>query len=302
MDALRIQRDGCYVDCTAGGGGHSSAILSRLGAGGRLLSLDKDPEARAETNRRLLAVETQAEFEVVASDFRHLKSVLEERGIPAVDGILADLGVSSHQLDVAERGFSLRAQGPLDMRMNPERGETAAGLVNRLLEAELAELFFAFGEERYSRRIAAQIVRTRVEKPLQTTEDLIQCVLRAIPAAARREKQHPAKRVFQALRIAVNGELEALDALLQSALPCLNPGGRLAILTFHSLEDRRVKQAFRKWEHPCTCPPNLPCVCGLLPLGRACPARGVTAGAEEIARNPRAHSARLRVFEKGAEI
>lgn len=301
LEGLALKPDGCYVDCTAGGGGHSAAILARLGAGGRLFSLDKDPEARQAATARLSSVETEASFEVVPADFRQITEVLQARGVTQVDGILADLGVSSYQLDTGARGFSYRMDGPLDMRMNPEAGLSAAEWLNTASEDELIRVFRDYGEERYAPRIARAILRRREEAPLETTAELAELISRSMPPAARREKQHPAKRVFQAIRIEVNGELAALESLLDQAPALLAPGGRLAIISFHSLEDRRVKQAYKRWEHPCTCPPRLPCVCGRKPLGRAVPSQGYTATEEEKERNPRARSARVRIFVRNEE-
>lgn len=296
--AVEARPHGVFVDCTAGGGGHASAILAKLGAGGQLLALDKDPEARAAAGARLAATPTEGRFEVVASDFCCLETVLSDRGLDRVDGILADLGVSSYQLDEAERGFAYRLEGPLDMRMNPETGLTAGELLDQLDEEGLTTILRDYGEERYAHRLARAILAAR---PLRRTEELADVIARAMPAAARREKQHPAKRSFQALRIAVNDELGALDALLDQALPRLKPGGRLVIITFHSLEDRRVKQRFKQWMNPCVCPPRMPCVCGRHPLGKASPPGGLTASEEELRLNPRSRSARVRIFIRNEE-
>lgn len=304
LEALQLKPEGIYVDCTAGGAGHSAEILRRLGKGGRLLAFDKDPDARRVAQHRLSKIKTEASFELVAQDFSALQEVLTERGIVAVDGILADLGVSSYQLDTGERGFAYRLDGPLDMRMNPLQGRPASAWLAEESEERLAQIFRDYGEERYAKSIARQLVRYREQEgqpPLLRTEQLVEQIFKALPAAARREKQHPAKRVFQALRIAVNGELDSLAQLLAQAPFCLKAGGRLAIISFHSLEDRLVKQAYRQWEHPCECPRNLPCVCGKKSLGRAVPRKGITARPEELGLNPRSRSAVLRVFEKALE-
>lgn len=299
LTGLALKPEGYYVDCTAGGGGHSSAILARLNQAGTLLSLDRDAQAREACEQRLSQLSSPATFEVVAGDFRHLGAILQQRGVRQVDGILADLGVSSHQLDEPSRGFSFRFDGPLDMRMDPTTGEPVSAWLARASVEQMAHWFTAYGEERYARGIARAIARAREVRPLETTQDLVQVILQAIPAKARREK-HPAKRVFQALRIGINGELAALEALLQQAPAYLAPGGRLVVISFHSLEDRRVKQAFRFWQNPCQCPKWLPCQCGLQPLGQMIQPKGVTADEAECAVNPRAHSARVRIFERNA--
>lgn len=302
LRGLDIKPNGIYVDCTAGGAGHSCEILARLGADGCLFAFDKDPEARAAAEARLKLSSSLARWEIIPADFARLGEELIVRGITQVDGILADLGVSSHQLDIGERGFSFRFNGPLDMRMNPGQDLTAAQLLAEWSEADLAHIFRLYGEERYAGNIARNIVRSRAEQPLATTDELVDLILRSIPPAARREKQHPAKRVFQALRIAVNDELKALEKLLEQAPLLLKEGGNLVIISFHSLEDRLVKQAYRTWEHPCTCPRGLPCICGQNPLGRAQPAKGEVAAAAELERNPRSRSARVRTFVfQGAE-
>ena len=298
MEALRIRPDGCYVDATLGGAGHASGILERLGPGGRLLGFDKDLEALETARRRLgpLAAERAVELRTVHADFRSLDQALQESSWGPIDGILADLGVSSHQLDSAPRGFSFRQSGPLDMRMDQSRGQTAADLVNSWSAEDLERCFRDYGEERYARLVARQIVDRRRLRPFAETLDLAKVIAEALPAKARREK-HPAKRCFQALRIAVNDELGALEALLDAIPRHMAAGGRVAIISFHSLEDRLIKRRFRQWERPCTCPPNLPCVCGKRPLGHSPERRGQVARAEEQMRNSRAHSARLRIFE-----
>ncbi len=305
IEALAIQEDKYYVDCTAGGGGHSSAILRALEPDGLLISFDRDTDA-LETARRTLDATIEAvgprQYRLIHRSFAHLGEGLDELGIEKIWGVLADLGVSSWQLDEASRGFAYMKDGPLDMRMDTSRGETAAELVNRISETKLRDILVRYGEERYAGRIARRIVERRQEKPFLRTHDLSDVIRGAMPAKARNEDQHPAKRSFQALRIAVNDELGELEAMLEQAIERLAPGGRLAIISFHSLEDRIVKEAYRLWEDPCICPRDLPqCVCGRVPLGRAIGRKGVIAKADELDRNPRARSARLRVFERNDE-
>lgn len=290
--ALNVRPDGIYLDGTAGGGGHSFAIASRLTTG-RLISLDQDPDAVKEASARLAGLPAK----VIRSNFAEMDRVLWMEGVEGVDGILLDIGVSSHQLDAPERGFSYHHDAPLDMRMS-QSGRTAADLVNTLSEKELADIFFRFGEEKFSRPIARSIVRQREAEPLQTTLQLAELIKGAVPAVARRDG-HPARRVFQALRIAVNGELDCLSAALDTAFDCLNPGGRLAVITFHSLEDRMVKQRFGEWKTGCVCPPDFPaCVCGRTPAGKLILRKPAEASREELAENPRSRSAKLRCIEK----
>lgn len=291
LAALEIKPDGIYVDGTAGGGGHSHAIASRLTTG-RLIALDQDPDAIKEASARLQGLPA----EVVQTNFMYMDEVLKARGIDGVDGILLDIGVSSHQLDTVERGFSYHGDAPLDMRMS-QSGRTAADLVAALSESELADIFFRFGEEKFSRSIARAIVREREKAPIETTAQLADIIRDAVPAAARRDG-HPARRVFQALRIAVNGELDCLDRALDAAFDSLKVGGRLAIITFHSLEDRMVKQRFNEWRRGCVCPPNCPvCLCGRTPAAKLC-GKPVEATPQEIAENKRSRSAKLRCVEK----
>lgn len=292
LGALNVRPDGTYLDGTAGGGGHSLAIASRLTTG-HLISLDQDPDAIEEASSRLAGLPAK----VIRSNFVDMDKVLFREGIEGVDGILLDIGVSSHQLDAPERGFSYHHDAPLDMRMS-QSGRTAADLVNTLSEKELADIFFRFGEEKFSRPIARAIVRQREDEPLTTTLQLAELIKAAVPAAARRDG-HPARRVFQALRIAVNGELDCLSAALDTAFDCLNPGGRLAVITFHSLEDRMVKQRFGEWKTGCICPPDFPaCVCGRTPAGNLILRRPAEASEQELAENPRSRSAKLRCIEK----
>ncbi len=292
IDALCIRPDGIYLDGTAGGGGHSYAIASRLTTG-RLIALDQDPDAIAAAGKRLEGLPAT----LVQTNFRYLDAALDKLGIDKVDGILLDIGVSSHQLDVPERGFSYHHDAPLDMRMS-QSGISAADLVATLSERELADIFYRFGEERFSRPIARAIVRERDKSPIATTLQLAQLVASAVPAAARRDG-HPARRVFQALRIAVNGELDCLSAALDAAFDRLNVGGRLAIITFHSLEDAMVKNRFAAWRQGCVCPREFPvCVCGRTPAVQLVLKKPVTATDEELAQNPRSRSAKLRCVEK----
>ena len=292
IEALAIRPDGVYLDGTAGGGGHSHAIASQLTTG-RLISLDQDPDAIQAAGQRLQGLPAT----LVQSNFIHMDKVLDELGIPGVDGILLDIGVSSHQLDAPERGFSYHHDAPLDMRMS-QSGTSAADLVATLDEKQLADIFFRYGEEKFSRPIAKTIVREREKAPIETTLQLADIVCRSVPAAARRDG-HPARRVFQALRIAVNGELDCLSAALDTAFDCLNVGGRLAIITFHSLEDRIVKTGMTNASKGCTCPPNFPvCVCGKKPQVKLITRKPIVSGQQELDRNPRARSAKLRVCEK----
>jgi len=290
IDALDIRPDGIYLDGTAGGGGHSFAIASKLQSG-RLISLDRDPDAIKEAGARLEGLPAT----VVHSNFTEMDSVLSSLDIPQVDGILLDIGVSSHQLDTGSRGFSFHADAPLDMRMS-QSGTTAADLVNTLSEQQLAKIFFEYGEEKFSRRIAADIVRKRASGKIETTLQLADIIRDAVPAAARRDG-HPARRVFQALRIAVNGELDCLSEALDTAFDCLKDGGILAVITFHSLEDRIVKQRFQSLKQGCICPKDFPvCTCGRTPAGH--PLKPVTASKEELAENPRSRSAKLRCIRR----
>lgn len=295
LDALDVRPDGIYVDGTAGGGGHSFAIASKL-TSGRLYALDQDPDAIKAASARLEGLPAT----VIHTNFTNMSAVLAERGVTHVDGILLDIGVSSHQLDDASRGFSFHEDAPLDMRMS-QSGTTAADLCNTLSEQQLADIFFRYGEEKFSRRIAAAIVRERDNHPIETTLQLSELIKSAVPAAARREK-HPARRVFQALRIEVNDELGCLSRALDTAFDLLSVGGRLAIITFHSLEDRMVKQRFAAWRQGCVCPPQSPvCVCGRTPAADAVTRKPVRADEQELSDNPRSRSAVLRCVEKRHE-
>lgn len=294
IDALDIKPDGLYADCTAGGGGHSNAILDRLSENGRLIAVDRDPEAIATLTERF---EGRENVSIVNDNFFNIKTILSRFTDEGADGILADLGVSSHQLDDAARGFSFHADAPLDMRMSMQ-GMSAADAVNSLSQRELQDIIYRYGEDKFAPRIAAGIVRAREEKPIETTLELAEIIKSSIPAAARREGGHPARRTFQALRIYVNGELDGLDGAISDMFDSLKVGGRLAIITFHSLEDRAVKQTFASLCEGCICPPEFPvCVCGRKSRGRLSQ-KALAPGREELERNPRSRSARLRVIEK----
>lgn len=299
LKALNIKPSGVYMDGTVGGAGHSSEILRALGKGGLLISLDKDQDALDTAQERLSKVDSPAAFKLAHANFADFADVLRSESVDGLDGVLLDLGVSSWQIDEADRGFSYMKDGPLDMRMDRSKGESAAEFIARIDSTELADIFFKYGEEKNSYRIANSIVNYRDNVgPINTTKQLSDIITKAQTAKSRREKQHPAKRCFQALRIYVNGEMHDLDKFLTEIIDYMNPGGRICIISFHSLEDRLVKQNFRKWEDPCVCPPNFPCTCGKEALGRAYPRNGVVADEEEKSINPRSKSARLRVFEK----
>ena len=296
IEGLAIKPDGIYVDGTLGGAGHSSQIARRLTTG-RHIGIDRDPVALKAAGERLAPYRDRVTL--VHSNFCEIKQVLEDLEIEGVDGILLDLGVSSPQLDDSSRGFSYMADAPLDMRMNSEDSLSAYDVVNTWSQEELKRILYDYGEERYAPRIAAAICSRREEKPIETTLELVDVIRSAMPAAALREKQHPAKRSFQAIRIAVNDELGAVEKVMQDAIPCLNPGGRLAVITFHSLEDRIVKNAMAAASRGCTCPPNFPvCVCGKKPQVKLVNRKPITSTEEELERNPRARSAKLRICEK----
>ena len=296
IDGLAIKPDGIYVDGTLGGAGHSSQIAKRLTTG-RLIGIDRDPVALKAAGERLKPYEDRVTL--VHSNFCDMAQVLEELNIPGVDGILLDLGVSSPQLDDGARGFSYMADAPLDMRMNSQDTLSAHEVVNTWPQEELKRILYTYGEERYAPQIASAICRRRAEKPIETTLELVDIIRSAMPPAALREKQHPAKRSFQAIRIAVNDELGAVEKIMKDAVELLNPGGRLAIITFHSLEDRIVKNGMADAAKGCTCPPNFPvCVCGKKPKVKLISRKPIISGEEELERNPRARSAKLRVCEK----
>ncbi len=294
IDSLNIRPDGVYIDGTVGGGGHSEAILQRLSTG-RLLSIDQDPDAIKAAGERLRKYPAST---LIHGNFCRMDELAGENGVTAVDGILLDIGVSSYQLDDGERGFSYHQDAPLDMRMSKE-GATAADLVNSLSREELASIITRYGEDKSAWRIAGGICKAREQKPIETTLELAEIVKSSVPAAVRRGEGHPARKTFQALRIAVNGELDRLQEGLISGFSILKPGGRIAVITFHSLEDRIVKTQMNDWCTGCICPRDFPvCVCGRKPRARLLYKRGLTPGEEELAENPRARSARLRVAEK----
>ena len=297
IEALNIQPDGIYLDGTLGGAGHSLEICKRLSPHGRLIGIDRDDVALHAAGERLRLYSDRVTL--VHDNFENLASVLDRLGIPAVDGMLFDLGVSSPQLDDAERGFSYMADAPLDMRMDRTSALTAHDVVNQYPREELRRILAVYGEERYAARIAAAIERARSDHSIDTTGELVQIIKSAMPAAALREKQHPAKRSFQAIRIAVNDELGELPPMLDAAEKNLKPGGRLAVITFHSLEDRIVKKKLQELVQGCICPPEFPvCVCGRKPKVKLITRKPIVSGEEELAENPRARSAKLRVAEK----
>ena len=296
IEGLNIKPDGIYVDGTLGGAGHSSQIAKRLTTG-RLIGIDRDPVALKAAGERLEPYKNNVTL--VHSNFCEMRTVLDDLGIAGVDGILMDLGVSSPQLDDGERGFSYMADAPLDMRMNGEDALSAHTVVNTWSQEELKRILYTYGEERYAPQIAAAICRRRAEAPIDTTLQLVDVIRSAMPPAALREKQHPAKRSFQAIRIAVNDELGSVEKAMEEAIPLLNKGGRLAVITFHSLEDRIVKTAMAEAAKGCTCPPQFPvCVCGTKPKVKLISRKPIVATAEELEMNPRSRSAKLRVCEK----
>ena len=296
LEALAVRPEGTYVDGTLGRAGHSLEIVRRLTTG-RLVAIDRDETALAAAEERL--AEHREKVTLIHGNFRDLGALLRENGVDGADGMIFDLGVSSPQLDEGERGFSYLHDAPLDMRMDRSEGLDAGQVVNTWSYEELRRILYEYGEERYAPQIARAIARRREERPIRTTVELAELIRSAMPAKALREKQHPAKRSFQAIRIAVNGELEALEPMLEAAADALRPGGRLAVITFHSLEDRIVKQTLRRLAAGCTCPPEFPvCVCGKKPKLTAVKRKPVVAGARELAENPRARSAKLRVSER----
>ena len=297
LSLLAPERGGVFVDGTLGGGGHAEAVLNALPEDGRLFGIDRDDEALAAAGARLAPFGER--FTAIKGHFFEMKPLLAAKGVERVDGILLDLGVSSHQLDKAERGFSYKAEAPLDMRMDQTAPLDAYTVVNTWPKDELVHIFYEYGEERFSQRIAERIVSERQRHAIETTTELAALVKDAIPAKFRNEPQHPARRVFQAIRIAVNGELDGLSDAIDSAASLLNPGGRLAILTFHSLEDRIVKNAFRRMENPCTCPKSAPvCICGKKPTARVLTRHPLTADETEQTENTRSTCAKLRAIEK----
>jgi len=298
MKMLNLKNNGIYVDCTMGGAGHSREILKRTSPGGKLIALDQDEEAYLYGRERLK--EFGDRVTVVHDNFKNVKSILEKLATGPVDGFLLDIGVSSYQLDNPERGFSYMEDAPLDMRMNREQQtQTAADLVNTKSQEELTDIIFHFGEERWAKRIAQFIVEYRTGKRIETTGELVQIIKKAIPAGARKEGPHPAKRTFQALRIAINNELEVLESAVADAATFLKPGGRICVITFHSLEDRIIKNQFLKLSGACTCPPGFPvCRCQNPRIVKIITRKPVVPSAGEILSNPRARSAKLRVAER----
>jgi 16S rRNA (cytosine1402-N4)-methyltransferase len=298
IDSLNIRSDGIYVDGTLGGAGHSTEILKKLDKG-TLVGIDQDEFALGVAGERLKNVQSSARLILIKGNFRNIPKLLKEHGIQKVDGILMDIGVSSHQLDEAERGFSYQQDAPLDMRMDRTKSLDAAAIVNTYGEKEIKDIIREYGEENWAARIAEFIVKARSEARIETTGRLVDIIKAAIPAQARREGPHPAKRTFQAIRIAVNDELGALKEALDGAVEVLQPGGRLSVITFHSLEDRIVKNEFQKREKPCTCPPSFPvCVCGKKPELKILTKKPVLPSAEELEINPRSRSAKLRTAQK----
>ena len=296
IEALNIRPDGVYVDGTLGLGGHSEQIAKRL-TSGRLIAIDRDAEALRRAGERLAPYADRIRF--VHGNFRDLPRLLHENGVEAADGMLFDLGVSSPQLDEAERGFSYMTDAPLDMRMDTSESLTAWFIVNKWPEEKLKQILFTFGEERYAPRIAAAIVARRASDPIDTTGELVEVIRGAMPAAALREKQHPAKRSFQAIRIAVNDELASVSELMENAAELLKPGGRLAVISFHSLEDRIVKNAIAARERGCTCPRDFPvCTCGFRQTLQSITRKPILPSEQELAENPRSRSAKLRVAER----
>ena len=290
IESLNIDKSKIILDGTAGGGGHSREIAKRAG---RLISVDQDPDAIKVLHERLDSFDNVT---IVQNNFSNVKDIIKEQGIEKIDGMLLDLGVSSFQLDTAQRGFSYHADAPLDMRMS-KSGLSAKDVVNTYSETELADILFRYGEEKFARRIAKNIAFHRQNKKIETTGELVDIIKESYPKAKMRDS-HPARKTFQAIRIEVNAELDALEKTLDSALDCLSSGGRLSIITFHSLEDRMVKEKFNSWVNPCTCPKEFPvCVCGKKPLGKM-PFKFKAPSEAELEKNPRARSSKLRCFEK----
>ena len=296
LEGLNIKPDGKYVDCTLGGAGHSSQILKRLSKDGLLIGIDQDKDALKAAGERLKNFENKV---LVHNNFYNIGEIIDDLNVGNVDGILMDLGVSSYQLDEGERGFSYMKDAPLDMRMNRENDFSAYDVINTYSEEELYKVIKDYGEEKFAKRIASFIVEKRESKPIETTFELVDIIKSAIPAKARREGPHPAKRTFQAIRIEVNGELRILNKAIEDGVNRLNKGGRMAIITFHSLEDRIVKLKFRDLANPCTCPKEFPiCVCGKEPLVKLVSRKAIEPSKEEVLENPRSRSAKLRVIEK----
>ena len=297
VDSLNVRPGGVFLDGTVGGGGHAFEILRRLSGTGRLIGIDQDEEAIQAASERLSVYGERVAL--VHANYVDFKSVLHQLNVDELDGILLDLGVSSHQFDDAERGFSYRSDAPLDMRMDRSQGRTARDIINTYTETELYRMIRDYGEDPFAKNIAKHIVRAREQAPVETTMQLAEIIRQAIPARIRSKGGHPAKQTFQAVRIELNRELDVLKASLSDMIDALSPGGRMAVITFHSLEDRIVKQAFRTAENPCICPPDFPvCMCGRKSRGRVLTGKPLTASEAEAEENPRARSAKLRVFEK----
>ena len=294
IDGLNIKPDGLYVDCTAGGGGHSFEIAKRLSKSGKLIAIDRDSDAIEAVTKKLAPYSDRVE--IVKSNFSNLKEILSGR---MANGVLIDLGISSHQIDTADRGFSYIQDAPLDMRMNRDDPVSAYDIVNGYSEDALADIIFKYGEEKFSRRIASRIVEARKEKPINTTLELVSVITDAIPPKFREKGSSPAKRTFQAIRIEVNGELDIIPPTVRDIAECLKPGGRMAIITFHSLEDRAVKQTVAQLCRGCTCPPDFPvCVCGKKPILTQISRKPILPTKNELNENKRSHSAKLRIAEK----
>lgn len=297
IDSLNIKPDGIYVDGTLGGGGHALEVCKRLGEYGKIIGIDQDADAIGAATDRLKGYKDKVV--IVRSNYENIGTVLQDLGIRKVDGICLDLGVSSYQLDTADRGFTYREDAPLDMRMDQRKDETAADIVNGYSEFDLYRIIRDYGEDKFAKNIAKHIVRAREECPIETTGQLIEVIKAAIPMKVRAVGGHPAKKTFQAIRIELNHELEVLNNSIDTMIDLLNPGGRLSIITFHSLEDRIVKTRFRNNENPCTCPPDFPvCVCGKVSKGRVVTRKPVVPSEEEMEENKRSKSSKLRVFER----
>lgn len=297
IDELHIRPDGIYVDGTLGGGGHAFQVCSRLNENGHFYGIDQDAAAIEAAGERLRGFGNQVT--IIRSNYCRMVEELKARGVTGVDGIVLDLGVSSYQLDEADRGFTYREDAALDMRMDQRQEKTARDIVNGYSEMELYRVIRDYGEDKFAKNIAKHIVQAREKKPVETTGELVEIIKAAIPAKIRMQKGHPAKQTFQAIRIELNRELEVLRDSLDDMIDFLNPGGRICIITFHSLEDRIVKNAFRTNEHPCTCPPDFPvCVCGKVSKGRVVTRKPVLPGEKELEENSRSKSAKLRVFER----
>ena len=297
IDELHIRPDGIYVDGTLGGGGHAFQVCSRLNENGYFYGIDQDAAAIEAAGERLRCFGNQVT--IIRSNYCRMVEELKARGVTGVDGIVLDLGVSSYQLDEADRGFTYREDAALDMRMDQRQEKTARDIVNGYSEMELYRVIRDYGEDKFAKNIAKHIVQAREKKPVETTGELVEIIKAAIPAKIRMQKGHPAKQTFQAIRIELNRELEVLRDSLDDMIDFLNPGGRICIITFHSLEDRIVKNAFRTNEHPCTCPPDFPvCVCGKVSKGRVVTRKPVLPGEKELEENSRSKSAKLRVFER----